>query len=83
MILFQLDSDSDQILDIVLDQEGLKRLRHVLEQIERSQGHDHLMVLSWAGSELDESPLDGGRLIKKVNIGLRKAGTDEPRLRSR
>lgn len=48
-----------------------------------SQGHDHLRVPSWAGSELDESPRDGGRLIKKVNSGLLKEGTDEPRLHSR
>ncbi len=69
MIVFEL---VDEILEVILDRDGIDVLRAVLDDI-KDGGHEHLATPSWAGDELSETPLNGGTIINQVTFGFRLA----------
>lgn len=68
LLTFELHPDGDE-LDVHLDAEGLKVLRSVLDAVERTGSHEHLMTPSWSGSELTEEKQDPrATLLNKVTV---------------
>jgi predicted transcriptional regulator len=65
-------NQQEERVEIYLDKEGMKKLRHSLDMLER-QGHDNLMTPSWAGTELTEEA-QGSKtsLINHLLIVLKK-----------
>jgi hypothetical protein len=56
---------------VTLDRDGVDALSRALAAI-RQGGHEHLATPSWAGTELSETPLNGGMIVHQVTFGVRR-----------
>jgi hypothetical protein len=63
MLYLETDKDGDRVF-LHADQEGIQKLREVLDFLEGQQEtpeHEHLITPSWGGHELDEVLSIGAR----------------------
>jgi len=63
MLYLETDKDGDRVF-VHLDQEGIQKLRDVLDFLEGQPEvpeHEHLFIPAWGGQELDEQLLHGSR----------------------
>lgn len=64
-----VESNSDGIVDIAFDQEGLEDLKRILAQLETKPDHTHRFTPAWAGYELTEDePSLGYFLVHKLTL---------------
>lgn len=69
MLLTVEISPTDPVVKICCDREGLEVLRGQIDQLERKDGHVHLMTPSWAGHELTEQgQIEGYSLAHHLKI---------------
>jgi len=66
-------SQSEGLLEIHVDENGLNTLIDILKGVKKHGDHVHLMTQSWGGSELsDEKQGENNILINHVKIAMWK-----------
>lgn len=70
MLTFEINVDGDEI-EVHGDNNGLKALVQILQNVIQSGEHDHLMTPAWGGKELtEEKQSDSSKLVNKVTVHI-------------
>ena len=69
MLTFGIEKSESPEICIVVDINGIAKLRHILEALSKSPDHAHLMTEEWGGNDLTIDGIDSNySLINSVRI---------------